>query len=80
MRRAAQLSTADLAAADLDAQKEILDLLNIRVIPSEDGYTIQGTLPYWPTEPGRWRQRLLSAVDLPVRYRQFCCDNKHSVE
>ena len=53
MRRAAQLSTADLAAADLDAQKEILDLLNIRVIPSEDGYTIQGTLPYWPTERGK---------------------------
>jgi len=53
MRRAAQLFTADLAAADLDAQKEILDLLSIRVIPSEDGYTIQGTLPYWPTERGK---------------------------
>ncbi len=53
LERIAHTSAADLSEADLDKQKEILELLNVEVVPSEDGYTINGTLPYWAGERGK---------------------------
>ncbi|MCP3996371.1 MAG: recombinase family protein [bacterium] len=53
LERIAHTSAADLTDADLDKQKEILELLDVQVMPNEDGYTINGTLPYWAGERGK---------------------------